>query len=111
MPVLRPVHDRLLVKRIEPEKTTAGGIVIPVASQDEKTSKGVIVAAGPGKYSEKTGILIPMSVKVGDEIMFHPAAGSKITVGGEAYWCMPESDAWCVIDPDEPVGPVEFKFD
>jgi chaperonin GroES len=111
MPVLRPVHDRLLVKRDEPEKRSVGGIVIPDASQDERTAKGTVMAAGPGKYSEKTAILIPMTVNVGDRILFHPAAGSKVTIGSDTYWCLPESDAWCVIDPDQPIGEVEFKFD
>lgn len=111
MPMLRPIHDRLLVKREEAQTTTLGGIVLPGASVDEKTSKGLIVAAGPGKYSEKTGVLIPMSVKVGERILFHPAAGSKVVIEGETYWCMPESDAWAVMDPDEPTPSVEFKFD
>jgi chaperonin GroES len=56
---------------------------------------------GPGKYSEKTGVLIPMSVQVGDEILFHPLAGSQLTIGGESYHCMPESDIWAVIYPEE----------
>lgn len=100
MPVLNPVHDRILVKRHEPESVTQGGIVIPAASVDEKTSKATVVAVGPGKYSEKTAILIPMTVKVGDEILCHPAAGSKVVVGNDTYWCMPESDVWCVMVPD-----------
>jgi chaperonin GroES len=88
------------MKWSEPEKVSIGGIVIPDASQDEGTAKGTVMAAGPGKYSEKTAILIPMTVKIGDEILCHPAAGSKLTVAGETYWCMPESDVWCVVEPD-----------
>jgi chaperonin GroES len=100
MPVLKPAHDRILVKRHEPEQVSSGGIVFAPTSLDEKTSKAVVVAVGPGKYSEKTAILIPMTVKIGDEILCHPAAGSKLTVAGETYWCMPESDVWCVVEPD-----------
>jgi chaperonin GroES len=111
MPVLRPVHDRLLVKRDEPEKVSVGGIVIPDASVDERTTRGTVMAVGPGKYSEKTAILIPMTVKVGDKILFHPAAGSKVTIGSESYWCLPESDAWCVIDPDEPEAKIDVVIE
>jgi chaperonin GroES len=100
MPILRPAHDRILVKRVDPEETTAGGIVLAPASIDEKTTRATVVAVGPGKYSEKTAVLIPMTVKVGDNILCHPAAGSKVTVEGATYWCMPESDVWCIIDPD-----------
>jgi chaperonin GroES len=100
MPILRPVHDRILVKRADPETVTTGGIVLPSQTIDEKTTRATVVAVGPGKYSEKTAILIPMTVKVGDEILCHPAAGSKVVVGSHTYWSMPESDVWCVVDPD-----------
>lgn len=101
MPLLKPAHDRILVKRTDPETKSSGGIVLASSAVDEKTSKGTVVAVGPGKHSEKTGILIPMGVKVGDNIMFHPAAGSKLSVGGEVYWCMADSDVWCIIEDDE----------
>lgn len=100
MSVLRPVHDRILVTRDDPETVTSGGIVMPSTSLDEKTSRATVVAVGPGKYSEKTGVLIPMTVKVGDRILCHPAAGSKVVVSDQVYWSLPESDVWCVIDPD-----------
>jgi chaperonin GroES len=100
MKLLSPLHDRVIVKKNEPTTVSAGGIVIPDAAA-ENTSKGTVVAMGPGKYSEKTGVLIPMSVQVGDEILFHPLAGSQLTIGGESYHCMPESDIWAVIYPEE----------
>ena len=96
--ILKPKGDRILVKRIDPESVTTGGIVLPGAAIDEKTTQGTIMAVGPGKYSEKTAVLIPMDIKVGDRILFHPAAGSKVIVGEETYWCMPESDVWCIIE-------------
>jgi len=101
MPLLKPVHDRILVKRHEPEQVTSGGIVLTSTADDERTSRATVVAVGPGKYSEKTAILIPMTVKPGDEILCHPAAGSRVTADGNTYWCMPESDVWCVIEKDE----------
>jgi chaperonin GroES len=100
MPVLKPAHDRILVKRHEPEQVSSGGIVLAPAAVDERTSKATVIAVGPGKYSEKTAVLIPMTVKAGDEILCHPAAGSKIVVGAETYWCLPESDVWCIVEPD-----------
>jgi chaperonin GroES len=96
--ILKPAGDRILVKRTDPETVTTGGIVLPGMAIDEKTTRGTIAAVGPGKYSEKTAVLIPMTVKVGDRILFHPAAGSKVTVGDETYWCMPECDVWCIIE-------------
>ena len=100
MPILKPAHDRILVKRHDPEQVSTGGIVLAPAAVDERTTKATVVAVGPGKYSEKTAILIPMTVKVGDEILCHPAAGSKVNAGGDTYWCMPESDVWCIVEPD-----------
>lgn len=100
MPILRPAHDRIIVKRADPETVTTGGIVLPGASIDDRTTRATVIAVGPGKYSEKTAVLIPMTVKVGDNILCHPAAGSKVHVDGEVYWCLPESDVWCVIESD-----------
>lgn len=98
--ILQPVNDRVLVKKDEPETTSSGGIVIPDMSI-EKTTRGVVVAVGPGKYSEKTAQLIPMTVNVGDVVMFHPFAGSELRVGKDSYYCMPESDVWLKIIDDE----------
>ena len=100
MSLLRPANDRILVKKDEPERVSSGGIFIPDAAVENAT-KGVVLAVGPGKYSEKTAVLIPMTVKAGDRILFHPFAGSKVMIGKEEYYCMPESDVWCFIDEDE----------
>jgi chaperonin GroES len=97
--ILRPVHDRILVKKDSPDTVSQGGIVIPDAAAEVST-RGTVVAVGPGKYSEKTAVLIPMTVKVGDRVLMHSAAGSKVVVGGDMYYCLPEIDVWCVIDPD-----------
>ena len=97
--LLRPAHDRVIVRKDDPNKVSAGGIVIPDAHA-EKATKGTVLAVGPGKYSEKTGVLIPMTVKPGDRILFHPFAGSELNVGGETLHCMPETDVWCFIDED-----------
>lgn len=97
--ILRPAHDRVIIKRDDPNKVSAGGIVIPDAAT-EKATKGTVLAAGPGKYSEKTAVLIPMTVKAGDRVMFHPFAGSELTVDGEQYHCMPESDVWCILEDE-----------
>jgi chaperonin GroES len=97
--ILRPVHDRILVKKDIPDTVSQGGIVIPDAAAEVST-RGTVVAVGPGKYSEKTAVLIPMTVKVGDRVLMHSAAGSKVNVGADVYHCLPEIDVWCVIDPD-----------
>lgn len=97
--LLRPANDRIIVRRDDPVKTSSGGIVIPDAAV-ERATKGTVLAAGPGKYSEKTGVLIPMTVKVGDRILFHPFAGTELHVSGETLYCMPETDAWCFIDEE-----------
>lgn len=97
--ILKPAHDRLIIKRDDPTTISGGGIVIPDAAA-ERATKGTVLAVGPGKYSEKTAVLIPMTVKAGDRILFHPYAGSELIVDGEKYHCMPESDVWCIIEDE-----------
>lgn len=97
--LLRPAHDRVIVKKDDPNKVSSGGIVIPDAHA-ERATKGTVLAVGPGKFSEKTGVLIPMTVKTGDRVLFHPHAGSEITIGGESLFVMPESDVWCFLDDE-----------
>lgn len=97
--LLKPAHDRVIIKKDNPNKVSSGGIVIPDAAT-EKATKGTVLAVGPGKYSEKTGVLIPMTAKVGDRILFHPFAGTELHISGDVLHCMPETDIWCFIDEE-----------
>jgi chaperonin GroES len=85
----RPLHDRVLVKRLEEEKTSAGGILIPDTAK-EKPSSGEIVAVGKGKVVE--GKAQPMDVKVGDKVLFGKYSGSEIKIDGTDYLVMREED-------------------
>ena len=80
---LVPVEDRVVVKLLEKEETTKSGIVLPDTAQ-EKPSKGKVIAAGPGKYSEK-GELLPMPCKEGDVVVFAKYAGTEIKLDGDDY--------------------------
>ena len=92
----RPLHDRVIVRRIEEKKTTASGLIIPDSSA-EKPSKGEVVAAGKGKMSAQ-GDLIPLDVKVGDKVMFGQYSGSEITVDEETLLVMSEDEIVAVIE-------------
>jgi chaperonin GroES len=83
--------DRVLVKPAAAETKTAGGIIIPDSAK-EKPQKGTVVAAGPGKYAEQTGNIIPVKQKVGDVILYGKYAGTEITIDGEEYLIMRTSD-------------------
>jgi chaperonin GroES len=87
---LRPLHDRIIVKRLEEERKSAGGIVIPDTAA-EKPSQGEVVAAGPGKLDE-AGKVIPMGVKIGDKILFGKYSGQEFKMDGADYLHMREDD-------------------
>lgn len=91
---LQPLYDRVVVKRIEEERT-AGGIVIPDTAA-EKPIRGKVVAAGPGKTLE-SGKSQPLTVKVGDEVLFGKYAGTEVKAGGVEYLVMREDDIMAVI--------------
>ncbi|MBD3620377.1 MAG: co-chaperone GroES [Chromatiales bacterium] len=93
---LRPLHDRVIVKRMEEERTTAGGIVIP-DSAAEKPARGEIVAVGDGKKND-AGETIAMAVKVGDKVLFGKYAGTEVKVEGEDLLVMREEDIVAVIE-------------
>ncbi len=93
---IRPLHDRVLVRRIEQDQKTAGGIIIPDTAQ-EKPQEGEVVAAGPGARGED-GKLTPLDVKAGDRIMFGKWSGSEVKVDGEELLIMKESDIMGVIE-------------
>ncbi|NNL06151.1 MAG: co-chaperone GroES [Gammaproteobacteria bacterium] len=87
---IRPLHDRVVVKRMEEERTSAGGIVIP-DSAAEKPQKGEIVAVGNGKLTE-SGELRALDVKVGDQVLFGKYSGTEIKIDGEDVLIMKEED-------------------
>ena len=91
---LRPLHDRVIVKRQEKETTTAGGIVL-ASSAAEKPSEGFVVAVGPGKVVD--GTLRPLDVKAGDRVLFGKYTGSEVKVDGEDYVIMREEEIFAVI--------------
>lgn len=86
----RPLHDRLVVRRIEAEEKTAGGVIIPDTAK-EKPQEGEVLAVGPGNRDDK-GALIPLEVKVGDRILFGKWSGTEIRIEGEDLLVMKESD-------------------
>lgn len=93
---IRPLHDRVIVKRLESERTTASGIVIPEAAA-EKPDQGEVIAVGPGKRDE-SGKLIAMDVKVGQRVLFGKYAGQAIKVDGKEVLVMREEDIMGVIE-------------
>lgn len=93
---IRPLHDRIIVERIEEETKTAGGLIIPDSAK-EKPQQGKVVAAGKGKVTED-GKLLGMDVKVGDRILFGKYAGTEIKVEGKEYLMMREDDVLGVVE-------------
>ncbi len=92
---LRPLHDRILVKRMEEETKTKGGIIIPDSAK-EKPAEGEVIACGNGKL-DKDGKVIPLDVKVGDRILFGKYGGTEVKIDGEEYLIMREDDVLGVI--------------
>jgi chaperonin GroES len=93
---IRPLQDRVIVKRVAEEEKTKGGIIIPDTAK-EKPQEGKVIAVGKGKVSED-GKLIPMEVKVGDRILFGKYSGSEIKLNGEEHLIMREEDILGVIE-------------
>lgn len=93
---IKPLHDRVLVKRLEEATTTSGGIIIPDTAK-EKPSEGLVKAVGNGFRSED-GKIVPMSVKEGDKILFSKWSGTEIKVEGVAYLILKESEILAVIE-------------
>jgi chaperonin GroES len=91
----RPLHDRVLVRRLESEEKTAGGIIIPDTAQ-EKPQEGEIIAAGSGNKSED-GKITPLDLKVGDKVLFGKWSGTEVKIDGEELCIMKESDIMGVI--------------
>jgi len=98
----RPLHDRVVVRRIDAEEKTAGGIIIPDTAK-EKPQEGEIVAVGPGARNEK-GELVPLDLKSGDRILFGKWSGTEVKIDGQDLLIMKESDILGVIE-----GSARFK--
>jgi chaperonin GroES len=91
----RPLHDRVVVKRIDAEEKTAGGIIIPDTAK-EKPSQGEVIAVGPGGRDE-TGKLVPLDVQVGDRVLFGKWSGTEVKIDGKELLIMKESDIMGVL--------------
>ena len=92
----RPLHDRVVVRRIDAEDKTKGGIIIPDTAK-EKPQEGEIVAAGPGARDE-SGKIVPLDVKAGDRILFGKWSGTEVRIDGEDLLIMKESDVMGVVE-------------
>lgn len=94
---IRPLHDRVLVRPAEEEKTTAGGIIIPDSANGEKPNNGSIIAAGNGKITD-SGDVRALDVKVGDNVLYGQYSGTAVKVDGEDLLMMKEEDILAVIE-------------
>jgi chaperonin GroES len=92
---IRPLHDRVIVKRLEEEDKSKGGIIIPDTAK-EKPQEGRVIAVGSGKHED--GKVIPLDLKVGDKILFGKYAGTEIKIGGEEHLILREDDVLGVIE-------------
>ncbi len=93
---IKPLHDKVLVKRDDEESKTAGGIIIPDTAK-EKPSEGVVEAVGNG-FRAEDGKIIPMTVKAGDRVLFGKWAGTEIKIGGETRLIIKESDILAIVE-------------
>lgn len=96
MTTIRPLHDRVLIRRIEEDSKTAGGIIIPDSAK-EKPIQGEVVATGPGARGDD-GKLIAMDIKEGDVVLFGKWAGTEVKLDGEEYVIMKESDIFGIVE-------------
>ena len=92
----RPLHDRIVVRRIEAEQKSAGGIIIPDTAK-EKPQQGEVIAVGPGARNEQ-GQLVPLDVKAGDTVLFGKWSGTEVKIDGEDLLIMKESDIMGVLE-------------
>ena len=92
----RPLHDRVLVRRVEEEERTAGGIIIPDTAK-EKPMQGEVIAVGPGARDE-TGKLVPLAVDVGDRVLFGKWSGTEVKIDGKDLLIMKESDILGIVE-------------
>ena len=95
MPNFRVIEDRVVIRRIEPMKQSAGGVFIPDTAKDNKPQEGVVVAVGPG--AKKDDNLVPMSVKVDDRILFNKLAGTEVKMGDDVLLVLKEADIYGIL--------------
>ncbi|MCL6471473.1 MAG: co-chaperone GroES [Firmicutes bacterium] len=93
---LKPLNDRVIIKPVEAEETTKSGIVIPDTARKERPQEGEVVAVGPGKRGED-GKVLPMSVKVGDKVIYSKYGGSEIKIDDQEYLIMREDDILAIV--------------
>ena len=93
----RPLHDRVLVRRIDADEKTAGGIIIPDTAK-EKPQRGEVIAVGPGTRKE-TGEIVPLDLNTGDEVLFGKWSGTEVRIDGEDFLIMKEADVLGVVEP------------
>ena len=93
---MRPLHDRLLVKRVEGEAKSKGGIIIPDTAK-EKPQEGKVIAAGSGRVSDD-GKVVPLEVKKGDRVLFGKYSGSEVTIEGEEHLIIREEDVLAILE-------------
>ena len=92
-----PLHDRVLVRRIDADEKTAGGIIIPDTAK-EKPQRGEVIAVGPGTRKE-TGEIVPLDLNTGDEVLFGKWSGTEVRIDGEDFLIMKEADVLGVVEP------------
>lgn len=93
---LRPLGDRVIIRAATKEEKTASGIIIPDTASQERPEQGEVIAVGPGRYDD--GELVPMSVKVGNKVVFKKYAPDEVKVGDEEYLVLSESDIMAVVE-------------
>ena len=106
MPKIKPLNDRVLIERVEADDKTAGGILLPDSAK-EKPTEGRIVATGDGRRTDK-GERIPLSVGVGDRVLFSSYAGTAVKEGGSEYLILDEGEILAVVD-DKPFSKAKKK--
>jgi chaperonin GroES len=94
--VLKPLEDRIVVRPLEAEQTTASGLVIPDTAK-EKPQEGEVLAVGPGRFDDAGAKRVPMDVKVGDKVLYGKYSGTEVTIDGEQFLILRESDVLAVI--------------
>ena len=93
----RPLHDRVLVRRVEAEEKTAGGIIIPDTAK-EKPQEGEVLAVGPGRFDDDGEKRIPLDVKVGDTVLYSKYGGTEVKYSGEEYLILSARDVLAIIE-------------
>ena len=93
---LTPLADRVVIRAVDEVEQRRGGLYIPDTAK-EKPQQGEVVAAGPGKFDEKGGTRIPMDVKVGDKVLYGKYSGTEVTIEGEQYLILRESDVLAIV--------------